>query len=67
MDNKDLIKTNINTEDPLNQKKRVSKKVDINILKSKIQKAESMELRKNILIVSFLIIGLFCLGLYLSL
>ena len=67
MDNKDLIKININTEDPLNQKKRVSKKVDINILKSKIQKAESMELRKNILIVSFLIIGLFCLGLYLSL
>ena len=67
MDNKDLIKTNINTEDPLNQKKRVSKKVDINILKSKIQKAESMELKKNILIVSFLIIGLFCLGLYLSL
>ena len=67
MDNKDLIKININTEDPLNQKKRVSKKVDINILKSKIQKAESMELKKNILIVSFLIIGLFCLGLYLSL
>ena len=64
---KDLIKININNEDPLNQKKRVSKKVDINILKSKIQKAESMELRKNILIVSFLIIGLFCLGLYLSL
>tara|TARA_B100000941_G_scaffold234121_1_gene176728 strand:- start:420 stop:623 length:204 start_codon:yes stop_codon:yes gene_type:complete len=67
MNNKDLIKININTEDPLNQKKRVSKKVDINILKSKIQKAESMELKKNILIVSFLIIGLFCLGLYLSL
>ncbi len=64
---KDLIKININNEDPLNQKKRVSKKVDINILKSKIQKAESMELKKNILIVSFLIIGLFCLGLYLSL
>ena len=67
MSNKDVIKTNMNTENSLNQRKTVSKRVDINILKSKIQKAESVELRKNILIVSFLIIGLFCLGLYLSL
>ena len=67
MSNKDFIKTNMNTENSLNQRKTVSKRVDINILKSKIQKAESMELKKNILIVSFLIIGLFCLGFYLSL
>ena len=67
MSNKDFIKTNMNTENSLNQRKTVSKRVDINILKSKIQKAESVELKKNILIVSFLIIGLFCLGFYLSL
>ena len=67
MSNKDVIKTNMNTENSLNQRKTVSKRVDINILKSKIQKAESVELKKNILIVSFLIIGLFCLGFYLSL
>ena len=67
MSNKDFIKTNMNTENSLNQRKTASKRVDINILKSKIQKAESVELKKNILIVSFLIIGLFCLGFYLSL
>ena len=67
MSKKDFIKVNTNTENSLNQRKTVSKRVDINILKSKIQKAESVELKKNILIVSFLIIGLFCLGFYLSL
>lgn len=42
-------------------------RVDINILKSKLQETENKELRKNIYILSSLVLGLGILGIYLSL
>ena len=54
-------------EKPLKAEKTVSNRVDINVLKSKLQESESKELKKNILILSSLIIGLGVLGIYLSL
>ena len=47
--------------------KTIKKRVDINILKSKLEETESKELRKNIFILSLLIIGVGFLGIYLSL
>ena len=46
--------------------KTIKKRVDINILKSKLEETESRELRKNIFILSLLIIGVGFLGIYLS-
>jgi len=66
--------TNIDTpndislsEKPLESKKITSNRVDINILKSKLQEKESKELKKNVIILSSLISGLGVLGIYLSL
>jgi len=66
--------TNIDTpndislsEKPLETKKITSNRVDINILKSKLQEKESKELKKNVIILSSLISGLGVLGIYLSL
>ena len=58
--------SNITTEKHLNEKKKISKRVDINILKSKMQKAENIELKKNILIISLLVIVLAFFGIYLT-
>tara|TARA_B100001057_G_scaffold482481_1_gene557909 strand:+ start:746 stop:979 length:234 start_codon:yes stop_codon:yes gene_type:complete len=58
--------SNITTEKPLNEKKKISKRVDINILKSKMQKAENIELKKNIFIISLLVIVLTFFGIYLT-
>ena len=75
MENKGFAesKTNIATpnsfviaEKPLKNQKNISKRVDINILKSKLQQSESKEFKKNISIFSFLIFGLAFLGIYLS-
>ena len=75
MENKGFAEqqTNIKThnsfvvaEKPLKNGKTTSKRVDINILKSKLQEAESKELKKNISIFSFLILALASLGIYLS-
>ncbi len=55
-----------NTEKPLILNKKKSNKVDINILKSKMQKAEKLELKKNIFILTLLIIVLAFFGIYLS-
>ena len=55
------------TEKPLNPNKISSGRVDINVLKSKLQETESKELKKNIYILSTLILGLGVLGVYLSL
>ena len=67
------IETNIETpndiggtEKPLKNGTK-SGRVDINILKSKLQEVESKELRRNIIILSVLVIGLASLGIYLSL
>ena len=76
MDNKGFteIKTNIetpndvgHTEKPLKSSPITSNRVDINVLKSKLQETESKELKKNIYILSFLVVGLGALGVYLSL
>ena len=44
----------------------VSKRVDINVLKSKLQETESREFKKNIYILSILILALGIIGIYLS-
>ena len=54
-------------EKPLKQKETTPNRVDINVLKSKLQETESKELKKNIYILSTLILGLGVLGVYLSL
>ena len=54
-------------EKPLNTEKKTSNRVDINVLKSKLQETESKELKKNIYILSSLVAGLGALGVYLSL
>ena len=55
------------TEKPLKSEKITSNRVDINILKSKLQETESREFKKNLYILSTLILGLGVLGVYLSL
>ena len=51
------------TEKPL---KTLKKRVDINILKSKLEETQAKELKKNIFILSLLIIGMGSFGIYLS-
>ena len=76
MNNKGFAEINTNihtpnddhsTEKPLKSSQVRSNRVDINILKSKLQETESKELKKNMLILSFLILCLGSLGIYLSL
>jgi len=55
------------TEKPLKTRPMTSNRVDINVLKSKLQETESKELKKNIYILSSLVAGLGALGVYLSL
>ena len=68
------IKTNIETpndtglaEKPLKTNGISSNRVDINVLKSKLQESESKEFKKNLFILSFLVLVLGILGIYLSL
>mgnify|MGYP000079275015 CR=1 FL=1 len=55
------------TEKPLKSKVSRKNRVDINILKSKLQETESKEFKKNIYVLSTLILALGALGIYLSL
>ncbi len=55
------------TEKPLNTNKISSGRVDINILKSKLEAEQSKELRKNIFIFSFCVLLLGSIGVFLSL
>ena len=55
------------SEKPLKTDKISSNRVDINVLKSKLQETESKEFKKNVYILSSLILGLGVLGIYLSL
>ena len=55
------------TEKPLKSNKLKSHRVDINVLKSKLQETENREFKKNLFILSFLVICLGALGIYLSL
>ena len=75
MNNKGFTETSINletpneinhTEKPLKTQLKKQKRVDINILKSKLHETEAKEFRKNLTIfISFLIL-IGSLGIYLS-
>ena len=76
MNTKGFAETNTNietpndigvTEKPLKSKRITPNRVDINVLKSKLQETESKELKKNVYILSTLVLGLGVLGIYLSL
>ena len=76
MENKGFTDNNINietpndvgvAEKPLKPNQISSGRVDINVLKSKLQETESKEFKKNVYILSSLILGLGVLGIYLSL
>ena len=69
-DNTDDIETpnDINlTEKPLNPNKISSGRVDINVLKSKLEAEQGKEFRKNIFIFSFCVLLLGSIGIFLSL
>ena len=53
-------------EKPLSNQ-TTSGRVDINVLKSKLQELEGKEFKKNAIILSILILALGALGIYLSL
>ncbi len=55
------------TEKPLKSGKTIPNRVDINVLKSKLQESESKEFKKNLYVLSTLVLGLGVLGIYLSL
>ena len=55
------------SEKPLKSEKIKPNRVDINVLKSKLQETESKEFKKNVYILSTLILGLGIVGIYLSL
>ena len=55
------------TEKPLKSERMRPERVDINVLKSKLQETESKEFKKNLIILSTLVLGLGILGIYLSL
>jgi hypothetical protein len=55
------------TGKPLNTDLIKAQRVDINVLKAKLQKTESKEFKKNIAILSSLVVGLGAVGIYLSL
>ena len=54
-------------EKPLNTKKTKSGRVDINVLKSKLEEEQTKEFKKNLIIFSFCIFLLGAVGIYLSL
>ena len=69
-DNEVVVETpndNNVSEKPLKSKIITSNRVDINVLKSKLQESESKEFKKNVYILSSLVLGLGILGIYLSL
>ena len=76
MTNKGFADNSTNIETPnnigvaekhLKAETKTLNRVDINVLKSKLQESESREFKKNIYILSTLVVGLGILGIYLSL
>tara|TARA_A100001234_G_C12368228_1_gene277002 strand:- start:35 stop:265 length:231 start_codon:yes stop_codon:yes gene_type:complete len=55
------------TEKPLKTFQKRPNRVDINVLKSKLQENESKEFKKNVFVLSSLVLALSVLGIYLSL
>ena len=72
MNNKGFAETHNSIETPNDADvaekplKTLKKRVDINILRSKLEETEAKELKKNIFILSLLIIGVGSFGIYLS-
>ena len=68
-DNQTSIETpnDIGAEKPLKSQPMSSGRVDINVLKSKLQETESKEFKKNLFILTTLVLILGILGIYLSL
>ena len=72
MNNKGFAETHTSIETPNDVDvakkplKTLKKRVDINILKSKLEETEAKELKKNIIILSLLIICVGTFGIYLS-
>ncbi len=69
-ENSDNIETpsDINiSEKPLNPNKTSSGRVDINVLKSKLEAQQGREFRKNLFIFSFCVLLLSSIGIFLSL
>ena len=76
MNTKGFAETNANietpndigvAEKPLKSEVLRTKRVDINVLKSKLQETESKEFKKNVYVLTFLVLSLGVLGIYLSL
>ena len=57
----------MDAEKPLKTEKKRPNRVDINVLKSKLQETESKEFKKNVFVLSSLVLALGVLGIYLSL
>ena len=55
------------SEKPLNANKISSGRVDINVLKSKLEQQQDKEFRKNLFIFSFCVLLLGSIGIFLSL
>ena len=55
------------TEKPLKSERSTLNRVDINVLKSKLEAKESKEFKKNVYILSSLVAGIGAIGVYLSL
>tara|TARA_A100001015_G_scaffold314502_1_gene424094 strand:- start:700 stop:930 length:231 start_codon:yes stop_codon:yes gene_type:complete len=66
-ENIETLNDNNVSENPLNPKKNGSGRVDINILRSKLEAQQDRELKKNIFIFLFCIILLGSIGIFLSL
>ena len=54
-------------EKPLKSNPITTNRVDINVLKSKLQETEDKEFKKNVFVLSSLVLALGILGIYLSL
>ena len=75
MNFKDLLNNNINEESPdsrdiseklSNSKQIKSGRVDINVLRSKLEDQQSKEFRKNLIIFIFCVFFMGAIGIYLS-
>ena len=69
-DNQNSIETSNNmglAEKSSNEDSVRVSRVDINVLKSKLQKTQNKEFKKNLILISFLILGLISLAIFLSL
>ena len=70
LENNNNIETStdvVDSERPANSQKNKINRVDINILKSKLEEQKSREFKKNLTIFSFCVFLLAAIGIYLSL